>query len=845
MVVNHKPKITFLTYLGIGLMVAALGTYIRLYPLLNFTTHDISEKTTLLVLTQIRAQINQQVQQNYPQAPADKKAVIAKKLFDDVIRAKGKQLRKAIDQTSLKIQKQAEAGPQHPYLLASDSFYYYKLTQNIIDQGHISDTVKGSKYLNELMLAPHGHWEPFNWHPYIGYFIYQCQKIFNPDIDLMYAISFTAMVIAIISLIPFLWICHRLRLSPLTAFISSVFYVLAPIFVKRSMFGWYDNDPYSALFPLCILACFFQGLHYLKTRDPHPHKPLVAGVLTALGITLYSLFWQGWVFMFGVILVSGLIIFFHHLFTQRRSDTKRPLGWFLLSICLGGFVFVSIAFGINEFFTLFAEGGKALKDFIAPQLSLWPDIYISVSELHNASWGYILKHTGGILFFCVALVGLTRNLLQWRKGPRQGLFYETIILGVFLLFALMITFGAQRFVLLCVIPLSLLFALGIQFFLDHLFTFVNHRWRRRSRKVAQGMIAIAFLMLTALPITHIQANIQSLLNPIYNDTWHTVLTEIRDRTPPNSIINTWWPPGHFIKAVAHRAVTFDGATINYPQAYWMANVFLSNTEEAALGLLRMLNHSGNDAVHYLHDELGMPLSLSVQILKEITPLSRSRAKTLLCKGLDEVQAEQLLALTHGDPPPSYCLIYKEFVDANLQLGFFGKWNFQTIEKINRNPELMQKIPDRHSEEYIDFLWTLVGGPLKYSGSLALINQDKEQLLFQDNVVVNTQTMGCTVNSDQYGQGVPQNLFYMRDGTFTEKEFADANLPYSVVLYKQGKKHQVILCDERLARSLLVRLYFFEGQGLRYFEGFTKDSDLTGRTKIYVYRVLWDTFIHRR
>ena len=37
--------------------------------------------------------------------------------------------------------------------------------------------------------------------------------------------------------------------------------------------------------------------------------------------------------------------------------------------------------------------------------------------------------------------------------------------------------------------------------------------------------------------------------------------------PENSIITTWWPPGHFIKSMAQRRVTFDGATINFPQAY--------------------------------------------------------------------------------------------------------------------------------------------------------------------------------------------------------------------------------------------------------------------------------------
>jgi hypothetical protein len=49
----------------------------------------------------------------------------------------------------------------------------------------------------------------------------------------------------------------------------------------------------------------------------------------------------------------------------------------------------------------------------------------------------------------------------------------------------------------------------------------------------------------------------------------------------------------------------------------------------------------------------------------------------------------------------------------------------------------------------------------------------------------------------------------------------------------------MVLDRQLARSLLFRLYFFEGKGLKYFEPFIKERDLTGRTKIFVYRIAWE------
>ncbi len=854
----------FIQYSLIGLIVAVIGTYVRLYPLYNFTSTDISEKTTLLILSQVRSKIASQVQQQQPLASPQEKALLTKKLFDEVIREEGQNLRKAIDAASLEIQKNSDAAAQRPYLLASDSFYYYKLTQNIETKGAISDTVKGSKYLNKLMLAPKGHWEPLNLHPYIGYFVYKTQKIFNPSVDMMQAVSFTPLIIAALCLIPFLFICYKLHCQPLVSFISALFFFLAPIFVKRSTFGWYDNDPYSTLFPLCILACFFQGLTYLKKSPPLKGLPLSAkadrtntgsypvprrkvfgaATFTALFMLLYSLFWQGWVFLFAVIFISSVLIIIHNLLFGRFLYDIKKLWQYLLGICLGGFLLISIVFGINEFFVLFVEGWKALKNFMAPQLSLWPDIYISVSELHKGSLSYIIEHTGGIFFFCVALIGWLRYIFRQKRPDQRDVLYETIVIGVFFVMSFMITLGAQRFVLLCLIPLSLMFALGVQFLAQTLFSLSHKKFQYKGKieRTVNAIIITLFLLGSAIPYIRIQNSIQSLLNPIYNDTWHKILTTIREKTPSNSIINTWWPPGHFIKATAHRAVTFDGATINFPQAYWMANVFLSESETEALGLIRMLNNSGNDAADYLHKELGLPLSISVQALKEITRKSRNEARTLLQKGFDSSTATHILSLTHSKPPPSYCLVYKEFVDANLQLGFFGKWNFRSIEEINKNPQLLKKVPSANSKEYVDFIWNLVGGPFKYSSPLGLISENENKLLFDGNVTIDKTTKACRVLSDKYGKGTPQNIFYMENGLFTEKTFPEANLPFSVVLYRQEKNYNIILLDERLAKSLLIRLYFFEGQGLRYFKLFDEESDLTGRNKIYVYEIDWDKFI---
>ena len=47
-----------------------------------------------------------------------------------------------------------------------------------------------------------------------------------------------------------------------------------------------------------------------------------------------------------------------------------------------------------------------------------------------------------------------------------------------------------------------------------------------------------------------------------------------------------------------------------------------------------------------------------------------------------------------------------------------------------------------------------------------------------------------------------------------------------------------LMDHALANSLIMKLYYFDGQGLQYFKPLILSKDLTGRTRIKVFQVIY-------
>lgn len=832
-----KNKVIFYRYIFVWILAISIGCYFRLYPFFFHLTSDTSEKSTLLVLSQIRESITKQIDQQLPDLPKHKKAYLIKKRFDQFLRHKGIKVRETIDQLTQNINtdNSKNSKPRYPYLLASDSYYYFDLTENIVQTGKISDTIKGSKYLNKRMLAPQGHWEPLNLHPYLGYFIYKIIKFFHPDKTLMYAVSFAPLVITAIALIFFLFISYNLSCGSVASLIGSIFFLLAPIFIKRSSFGWYDNDPYNTFFPLIILTFLFFGFtqrHKLKQN-------IGFACLVAFFIILYAFFWHGWVFLFSIIFISSVIILLYNYFILKDKKSTSNLTLYLGIIHIATFIGIAITLGMKEFFTLFSEGLQALRDFLTPQLSLWPEVYLGVGELKGASLKEISTLTGGNFFLTVAFLGAIFTFIKVVRKSQDIDPSKIILLNIFLFFSILITLGAQRFALFCITPLTIFFTLGIQhtyFIIRQLFSKNPSLYKKTVLFTITSLIS--FIMIV-LPIYRAHRSTRSLLNPIFNKTWEQALTKIKTGTPENSIINTWWPPGHFIKAIARRSVSFDGATINYPQAYWITNVFLSQDEERALGILRMLNNSANQAAEYLTNR-GMKLSNVISLLYKITRLNVQDARDTLKNILPQKEIEELLKLTHKKPPPSYLLIYNELTEKNAQLTFIAKWDIKKIEEINKNPEAIKEVP-KNVREHVRFLWQLFGGRPKFSEVLPQLALNNKTLIFDHDVFVNLENMTCRIASKKFGKGIPKSIFYLKDNAVIEKKLQGANLSYSVVLIEDSGKYRCILLETQIANSLLIKLFYFNGKGLKYFHPFTHASDLTRRTQIYVYKVDWDRF----
>ncbi len=781
------------------------------------------------VVTALRGQIAARVALRHPDLPPWRRRQIIQKEFDTTLKSQGRRAREAIEHLARKLDRRRPRRRKAPYLLASDSYYYYDLTRRLLETGRLGEAVEGSKYLNGMMLAPLGHWEPLNLHPYVGAALFRLLHLLQPQIGLMEAVGWTPLIVALACLGPFFLLCGLLGLGRGAALAGGVVLMTAPIFVKRSMWGWYDNDPYSVLFTLGVMAFVVAGI--LKADIPRRLFTVAVGL--GLWICLYSLFWQGW--MYAATLAAAAWFLAGLIGAERSLRRGLPSAAGILALAiLGG---IGILLGPRETFILFREGLTALRDFLDTGIGPWPDVYLGVGELRPAAFGQIMDLTGGPWVILLSGIGAL-GLLDLRKKEtrRRGLAVSAVLL--FGIAALILSRGAQRFLLLLVPPTAVLSALGM----ERLLRSIVRRLAGRGRPLIPDLVSWGLVLALAVGSTaRTGRRVPALLDPIFNEVWEESLSVIRERTPPETVVAGWWPPGHFIKAVARRRVVFDGATIETPQAYWMARILLSPDERTALGLLRMLTVSGNRAVEDLLD-LGWNLDEAVRTIEAVAPLSRAAADRYLQERLPAEARRRFLEDTHGEPPPVVLLLYNTLIDNNLQLAFVGRWDFAKAAAYRSDPRLRKRLRGGGHKDRIRVLWEIAGGRPRFSGVFTALGRKGDLLFFPHGILIDEKHMTCRIDSPTYGRGTPRSLITLdAHGRLREIRLEGARLPYSVLLYKDRGRARCILLDGWLGRSLLLRLWCFHGKGLRAVRPLAEHSDLTGQTRIQSYMVDWEAF----
>lgn len=212
---------------------------------------------------------------------------------------------------------------------------------------------------------------------------------------------------------------------------------------------------------------------------------------------------------------------------------------------------------------------------------------------------------------------------------------------------------------------------------------------RLKKSVANGVTAaqvVVFLVGAVALGPAWRVAIEILRDPIpsINTAWVDLLGELRERTPPETIVTSAWDFGYWIEYFADRATTGDGGSLLTLTPHWAARALLARSDAETAGLIRML-HCGSAAADGPEAErsaqhrlvaAGLHPSYAPHFLVRLVSLPKKDAVDLLAtESIVGEQADHVLEATHCEPPPSVVIVTNRLVGPN-QWSKQGAWDFR-------------------------------------------------------------------------------------------------------------------------------------------------------------------------
>ena len=876
---TDKKLINNLVTVLLILIPVLLSIYLRMQPYYLPATDNWAVNS---INHQLKSSISQSVAQKYPLLPDYEREKLVEQQYQMFMSENKNYIANQAKMLSQSFKDQLKSDEENvTYLIAIDPYHYYRLARNEINLSVPGDLKLDNKTSVDYLMIGGAPIE--NKPKYSGSFSNLLDFLesrtykmlhalgFNPT--LMQVAFFMPVILTTLAVLPAFFLGKKLA-GNLGGFFSAVVVAIHPFVLRRTAAGFSDTDPFNIIFPITIAWFFLESIKSSTVK-----KSIIYSVLTAMSVWLYSIAWSGFgsmlVILLGAIGLNLAFIFFK-LLSSGKKKSKKELSLELKKdlIAVGVLLFslwLLLAYrpgAYNNFGYMFRVvkntlGFSQIKAVATTKI--WPNVYTTVAELNPGSLNDVISSSGGKLMFLFSLMGVALSfLIKDDKGKWNPTF--GILLLLWYAATLYAVLKGIRFVLL-VAPV---FSVSLGAFIGkttELGSKYFKKWFEIRKSTTQIILIILFAMLIFFGQSSLFAQAKAVAYsefPSMNDGWYNALTAIRDKASKDAIITSWWDFGHWFKAIAQRQVTFDGASQNSPMAHWVGRSLLTNNETESLAILRMLDCGSNHAYDLVNEELNDSYE-SVKIIKRIILMPKDNAKQELLKYFDEQKADEILKYTHCNPPEAYYITSEDMVGKSGVWAHFGSWDFERaamykeikgkpydqakdilINRFNLSPQDADKyyneiLTTKNADYWVSPWPAYVGNEVNCKQN----NQTLEclKMISQNQgirVLINLSKMEVYIN-DFKEKNKPVEFVYFENGLMKSKEYDKPVLNLGIALKNESNRYSVIISDPLLTKSIFSRLFFFNGQGTKYFDLFKSTTTVFGE-RIYVWKVNWDKFL---
>ncbi|WP_456397493.1 STT3 domain-containing protein [Desulfurobacterium sp.] len=473
-------------------------------------------------------------------------------------------------------------------------------------------------------------------------------KLFNTHIENV-AVYLTP-ILAVLFIFPLVIYMDEIG-APVAGFSGAMFGVISLMYLARTTIARFDTDSLNLFFPFLIAYFFHKILHSEGNRK------YVFAVLAGFSCYLFN-----WWYAHPDLVLIMFFVFILGLFITKRKVSREDLKLIGVLALFSSPVVLwhGISSLINRVNTYILEFGKTATNVG------FPNVMQSISEAQRASLKMIIfTSTGNALIFFIGFVFI---FVFFLKNWRQTLFLlPTFFLG------LMAFKSGNRFVMYLAPFIGMGFGYAFDFVLD---IFSGKQVKIDKFSISNGFIKELLLIglgciITILSLISQSEAVKFVAVPKITPSLEGAFLRLRNITPEDAWIWTWWDYGTAIQYLSRRAVYHDGQSQLSPKTYFVATTFSASSPKIAYNTINGISNVGVTYIDKWLKEGQTPESIRDKFFKGVF---NSKLKH-----------------------PVYWLFTEDEIGKFAWINYFGTWNFDLKKGIKDtiNPVGICFIPSKN------------------------------------------------------------------------------------------------------------------------------------------------------
>ncbi len=507
-----------------------------------------------------------------------------------------------------------------------DPFFNYRATQYIVDNGIDAYF----EWNDSLSWYPHGRDVSSNSQVILHLTAATTYWVFGGGLDLYDFTIIFPVIFASLSGIVLFALVRVIGGTTAGLFSAILFSVSIPLLI-RSPLGWFKSEPLGIFFSLLFVYLLLSGLNS-KNKKIAFLKLVGSGIFTIFSISAWGgnqffiipigilflalpflrtdhkfLIWAIPVytistillsFMFERVNISGLwgislivstLFLVSCIFIQNKSSKNKQRNGLLF--LLGFLVISAIAFSIPSVSNFLPSASHRYMNAINPFLTTTDPLVDSVSEHATTTLSQsFLFHSVLMIFSGIGIWIIIKNIQTKNSNfINNDMLSFSLILGICGVYISSTFVRLEVFASIAVIVLAslALTALIKEFFKN------NSKSKKSIHKLLQLPFFVGIIILLTIPMVYpigseassIAHNPATILNggtnfPIATNDWLDALDWMKNNTPKNAVVASWWDYGYWIQTMGERASLADNSTVSTNVIKNIAKMFLSNPDTA-------------------------------------------------------------------------------------------------------------------------------------------------------------------------------------------------------------------------------------------------------------------------